>query len=999
MANLLQPSFSSGELAPSLYGRVDTARYQTGLRRCRNFFVRPHGGVSNRSGTRFVAATKHADRNAILVPFIFSTEQAYMLEFGHEYIWVYADGAPLGVATAVNIVSISDGIVATQPRRTITTDAPHGLVQGDSIVIDGVVATGSYDINGPWTVLTIQSPTVFRILGSGDPSGLYVTGGTVAKYIEIASPYQEADLAQLRFAQSADVLTIVHPDYPQREFRRLTATSFELIPAVYNEGPFLDLNADTSVFVHASARRGTVTLTATGNIFTADQVGSLFYLEQKNLALIPPWEPNKKLADDTGNTLGAKRRSDGKTYVCVTAFVPSSGKEAWTGTVRPIHEKGTVSDGDGNALNVDLVERAGVAWEYRDSGFGIVRITGFTSATQVTAEVLRALPDACVGGATTGLGPFTDTGDGVTTTLAIPLATETDRAMWEVTLDGVIQDIDSFEIDTGTSTLTFYTAPGVDVEISARQLSANNRTDIWAHGAWSEEQGYPSVVTFWQDRLVFAASRRRPQTVWGSKNGNYVDFGVSVPLEDSDALDFTMNARQINAIRDLLPLDRLIALTAAGAWVVTDGQNQVLTPTTVGFKPQSYRGVAPIPAKIIGDAALFAQEAATKIRTLEYQLDKDKFSGINLSQLASHLFKRTKTIVDFDYAEEPHSILWCIRSDGRLMGLTYDQEQQVIGWHRHDTKGHFERVCTIPEDGDNAVYFIVRREVNGQTVRYVERLAERDFEDLREAFIVDCGLSYDGRNTSATTMILTGSGWSVDDELTLTASANRFLATDLGDEIWLHIETEEEDEDTGDLVTRIETVRLRITVYTSATVVTVKPQRDVPEAFRSEDFTTWTFARDSFGGLGHLEGETVSIFADGSDAGTAVVEDAAVTLTSCGGVVHIGLPITADFESLDINVIGTETVRNRTKHIGSVGLLVQESRGIAAGPDLAHLDEFGERGDEDLTEPQRPISDIIEVPITASWNKSGRFRIRQARPLPITILGAIPAVEFGEAGA
>lgn len=998
MPNLLQPSFSSGELAPSLYGRVDTARYQTGLRRCRNFFVRPTGGVSNRAGTRFVAATKHPDKTSILVPFIFSTEQAYMLEFGEEYIWVYADGAPLGVAVAVNIVSISDGIVATQPRRTIETDAPHGLTAGDAIVIDGVVATGSYDINGPWTVLSIQSPTVFRIQGSGDPSGVYVSGGTVAQYIEIASPYQEADLAQLRFAQSADVLTIVHPDYPQQEFRRTSATDFELVPAVYNDGPFLDLNADTSIFVHASARRGSVTLTATGNIFTADQVGALFYLEQKNLALIPPWEPNKKLVDDSTSTLGLKRRSDGKTYLCVTDYTPTSGKEAWTGTVRPIHEKGTVADGDGNALNDTLVERAGVAWEYRDSGFGIVRITAYTSPTQVTATVLRALPEACIGGATTGAGPFTDTGDGVTTVLAITAATNPDRGMWEVTLDGVIQDVDAFEIDIPNEELTFYTAPANGVEISARELTANNRTDIWAHGAWSEEQGYPSVITYWQDRLIFAASRARPQTVWGSKNGNYVDFGVSVPLEDSDALDFTMNARQINAIRDLVPLDRLIVLTAAGAWVVTDGQNQVLTPTTVGFKPQSYRGAAEIPAKIIGDAALFAQDGGRKMRTLEYQLDKDKFSGTNLLQLSHHFFTRTKTIVDFDYSEEPHAILWCVRSDGRLIGLTYDSEQQVIGWHRHDTDGYFERVCTIPEDADNAVYFIVRREVNGQTVRYVERLAEREIEDILDAFFVDCGLSYDGRNDGATTMTLTGSGWTVDDELTLTASANRFLATDVGDEIWLHIATEEEDEDTGEPVTTIETVRLRLTAYTSATVMTVKPQKDVPAAFQSTAFTNWTFARDSFGGLGHLEGKTVAILADGSDAGTATVEDAAVTLASCGGVVHIGIPIVSDFEPLDINIIGAETVRNRTKHIGGIALVVQGTRGLSAGPDVRNLDDVGEREDEDYDEPQRMIEDVIEIPITASWNKNGRFRIRQEKPLPVTILCTIPAVEFGEAG-
>lgn len=995
---LLQPSFTSGEISPALYGRVDIARYQTGLRRCRNFIVRPHGGVSNRPGTRFVSTTRDQSAASVLIPFIFSTTQAYILEFSAGFIQVFANGGfvqNVGTSTITNVTVTGIGPYT----RTITTAAAHGLVVGQQVTISGVVATGVYLVNGIWNVLSTPSATTFTIKTSSSTSGSYTSGGVVSSSLTITNPYATEDLASLRFAQSADVLTVVHPDFPPQEFRRLSASSFTFAPAVYDTGPFLDLNVNEVLFVHASARKGTVTLTATQNIFTATHVGALFYLEQRDLSEVPPWEPNKKLVANPASTLNLRRRSDGKTYKCVTDYTPAAEREAWTGTVRPLHEKGVAADGDGSALNTTLVDRAGVDWEYQDSGFGIARITAVASGVSATATVLRTLPANVVGGATTGAGPYNYVGDGVTVTFAAAGATDPKRTMWEVTLAGVIQAPETYEVDVTANTVTFYTAPANTVAIAIRQLSVNNRSDKWALGAWGEHQGYPSVVTYFQDRLVYAASRERPQTMWGSKNANYVDYGVSVPSVDDDAVDFTMNARQINAIRDLIPLDKLIALTSAGAWKVTDGQNEVLTPSTVGFKPQSYRGAKALRSVIIGDGAVFVQDGGRKLRTLEYALENDKFSGVNLSILANHLLTKNRTIVDMDYAEEPHAILWQVRSDGKLLALTYDKEQNVIGWTHSDTRGgFFERVCSIPEEGDNAVYVVVRRVINGATVRYIERFAEREIEDVRDAFFVDAGLTFDGLNTTATTMTLTGSAWTVNDDLTLTNNGGLFAATDVGDEVWLHIDTQSQDEE-GEPITLTETVRLRIIAYTTTLAVTVRASKNVPASFQNVAFTNWTFARDTFAGLGHLEGETVEILADGNHAGNAVVTGGQISIDTPGGLVHVGLGIVADLELLDLNVIGQESVRHRAKSIPRVALLVQESRSIKAGPDLAHLEEYTERSEEeDYDAPITPISDVVQLYVPCTWSENGRIRVRQDKPLPLTVIGVIPQVEFGGEG-
>jgi hypothetical protein len=818
---LSQVSFSSGEVSPSLGMRVDLARYQTALKTCRNFFVRPTGGVSNRAGTRFIEATKVGDEESIIVPFIPEAGQGYLLEFGEEYIRVFLNGSPV--------------------------------------------------MDGP------------------DP-------------LELETPYQEEDLATLRFTQSADVLTIMHVDYPQMEFRRLTASTFEVVELEFDDGPFLDINDDETIFVHASKVMGRATLTATSSIFSEDQEGGLFRLEERDLFEVPPWEPSKVLVagGGGGTPFGLLRRSDGKVYRCVTDQDPGS-EGIFTGTVRPNHDKGVASDGDGNGID-DVASYAGVEWEYVHSGFGIVRIVNVASGTSATADVLVRLPDTVVGGATTAQGPWTMTGDGSDATLTITGATSEDENDYEVTYDGEIQPTNSYTVDASTDVLTFYEAPSTGVSVSARQLSQNRRTNVWAFGAWSEDQGYPSCGTYYQDRLVFAASSGQPQTEWASKTGDYHNFGVSSPLVADDAITQTLNARQINTIRELVPLDQLIAITSTSAWA-SPRRGEAWTPETIGFDPQAYKGSAPIKSVLVDDSALYVQDQATKIRDLRYSLESDKFSGGELTVLSRHLFGPTKTIVDMDYATEPDGILWCVRSDGVLCGLTYLREQEVIGWHRHDTPGgYFERVCVVPENSQDVVYFIVRRTIGGETVRYIERLVSRDFEDIEDAYFVDCGLSYDGE------------------------------------------------------------------------------------------------ANDTFSGLDHLEGESVVALADGNVITDLEVEDGEVTLPDEYSVVHIGIAYTADLETMDLNVLGRETIRDIAKNIPMVALALEDTRGIQVGPDESNLEEIINRDTENYDEATRMVNGVGKAYIQNSWNGNGRVFVRQPYPLPATVLAIIPQVEMGGSG-
>lgn len=348
---LIQPTFSGGELSPSLYARVDIERYGNSVKTAKNFLVRPTGGMVNRPGLQFIGEVKDSAAKVRLIPFEFSTEVAYVIELGNLYARFWANGAP--------------------------------------------------------------------VLNGGVP-------------VEVVTPWTTADLPLVKFTQTADVMILVHPDYPPQRLSRLTPTSFALSPFEVKEGPFRDVNANEALKVAVSARQGNVTVTANADIFTADMVGLLLYVEQKSLGQIKPWTQG-----DRSVTLGTLRRSDGKTYRATTVATAPGGGWVECGSFRPVHQQGREWDGpqdtrtDGTRSWI-----VGVEWEYQDSGYGIVRLTGFTNASTMTGTVVRELPDGVVGGLGAPARSWTFSGNGTTRTFTITGAVSTSRGDYAVTIGG-----------------------------------------------------------------------------------------------------------------------------------------------------------------------------------------------------------------------------------------------------------------------------------------------------------------------------------------------------------------------------------------------------------------------------------------------------------------------------------------------------------------------------------------------------------------------------------
>lgn len=243
--------------------------------------------------------------------------------------------------------------------------------------------------------------------------------------VEVATPYATADLENIRFTQSADVLYIDCKGQPPRELRRVTPTSFELHLYEFRNGPFRPINSNDGVRAASSAATGNVVVTCSDPIFKATHVGALFYLEEQELRDITPWEPAQR-----GVGVGELRRSNGKVYRATA--VKGGGTYNVSGATRPSHESGRAWDGSGDIRSDGANNYSvGVEWEFVHPGFGIVKLTEFTTANSMKGIVTQRVPDSCVG-SVAAANTWTLSGDGTTRTF--PIAGNVSNSVYDYTV-------------------------------------------------------------------------------------------------------------------------------------------------------------------------------------------------------------------------------------------------------------------------------------------------------------------------------------------------------------------------------------------------------------------------------------------------------------------------------------------------------------------------------------------------------------------------------------
>lgn len=649
-ANLILTNFTAGELSPRLAGRVDQSKYYNGCKTLQNMLIYPHGGAVRRPGTYFVAEAKDSSKKVRLIPFEFSTEQAYILEFGHQYMRVYKD--------------------------------------------NGQVESG------------------------GSP-------------YEISTPYQESELFELKYVQSADTMYIVHPNHKPKKLTR------------------------------------------------------------------------------TGHT-------------------------SWT-----------------------------------------------LSDYAPTAD------------------PFT---------------------------------------------------------------SADN---------------YPCYVAFFEERLVFAGSNNDPQKIWASVSGNFED--MTTGAGDDAAFVYVIAADQVNAIQWLSPQNYLLIGTVGGEWRLgSTTAGEPVTATNVTCKRQSTYGSKNIQGLLVNDVVLFVQKAGKKVRELTFSWEKDGYVAPDMTILAEHI--TGAGIVNTAYQQQPDSILWCVRSDGVLIGMTYERPQEVIGWHRHVTEGEVESVAVIPASDHDQIWVSVKRTIDGTVKRYIEYFKSASIPDEQEnCFYVDCGLTYDGGEAKDIT------GATQANPVVITSTAHGFSN---GDKVRIR-------EVQG-------MVELNWNVYTVANAAANTFELSGIDGTSFGAYTSGGKVEEvakTVSGLGHLKNKEVSILSDGAvHPDLTVSAGGEVTLDRYANMIHIGLSYSSILETMELNIdLADGTAQGRTKRISSSTIRFYKTIAAKAGYDENSLDSIPFRETDDLmNEPLPFFTGDKEISFPKGYDKSAKVMVVQDQPLPMTVLSIMPRVAVYE---
>lgn len=651
-------SFTAGEISPRLEGRTDLEKYRQGSSDLTNMVVMPHGGATRRPGTQFIAPVKNSSVKTRLIPFQFKASDTYILEFGDQVMRVIRNDEQVLDATDKNITGI------TQANPGVVTSASHGYSNGDIVYIDSV--GGMTELNGRNYIIagaTTNTFTLQDLFGADiDTTGFtaYTSGGTATEIYNIASPYAEADLFDLRFVQSADTMYIVHPSY---DIRTLTRTDHN----------------------------------------------------------------------------------------------------AWS--------------------------------------FATVSITGTPSPA----------------------------------------------------LSG-----------------------------------ADNR---------------PSVVAFFEQRLVFGNTNNNPQTLWFSKNGDYTNFTVGTA--DDDALIYTIVANQSNEIRFLSSTAVLTVGTAGGEYVLTSTNDGPITPTTTLIRKYSNYGSAKVNTVQVADVTLFIQRGNRKIREFKFigNVNVGGYSAPDLSILSEHI--TNGGLVDVAYQQEPDGVVWFVRNDGVLLGMTYRREEEVVAWHKHIIGGSFsggnavvESIATLPTDtGEDELYMIVKRTINGATRRYIEKLSLFDFgSDTTSAFFVDSGLSYSGGAIS------------------------------------------------------------------------------------------------SVSGLYHLEGETLTILANGAAHANKTVSNGGISFDFSATSAAIGYGYTSNLQTLRIESGSVDgTSQGKPKRIHGITVRLHETVGVEIGNSSGELDRIPFRDSSMAMDTAVPLfTGDKEIEFPGGFDDDDRVYIKQDQALPLSVLAFYP---------
>lgn len=903
--SIIATNFTAGELSEDLFGRVDIGKYNNGAETLENFMVMPHGGITRRPGTRFAKEVKASSAKTRLVPFEFSTTQAYVLELGNQYVRFYKEqGAILEANKTIS------GATAANP--CVITATSHGYANGDEVFISSVV--GMTQLNGKYYKVKNKSTNTFELTDIDDVNinstnfTAYSSAGTAARVYEIATTYETADLFDIQFAQSADVLYLGHPDYPSKKISRTAHTSWTITDIVFEDGPYQDQNITATTLTPNATSGSSKTITASattgingGSGFLATDVGRLVSIGHQAAA----W------AASTAYALAAVKRNSGNTYECIKA--------------------GTSASSGGPSGEGDEIVDNNITWKFlRDGGiqWGYANITAVPDTTHATVTI-----DATFGGTTA-------------------------ETKWQL-------------------------------------------------GAWSGTSGYPAAVAFYEQRLFWAGSIEQPQTLWGSKSGDYENHTPGTL--DSDPLIYTLATDQVNAIRWLSPGKVMAVGTVGGEFIISGSTtSDALTPTNVRVVREGTRGSHTHNPVRVDNTVIFIQRQQRKIREFTYTFQTDSFESPDLTILSPQVAKGG--ISEIVFQQEPNTTIWGAKVDGQLVGLTYLRDQKVIAWHRHKIGGVFGKckitvtdfaniatgtrliltksdgkLVTVTSTTGTAAASEFKTQTNNNTTATNLKNAINALPDFTATVASAVVTVIETIRVGAAPLTLTTADKTrlavLSQSIAVVESLSVIPSSSNGEEeLWMIVKR------TVNGVTRryIEFMEARFDLEESST----KENAFFVDSGLSYNST----ATATITGLDHLESETVSILGNGS-----VYANQAISSGSISGLdptvteAQIGYPFESIVKTLRPEAGADDgTAQGKTKRVFNVTVRFMQTLGAKASSDGVNYDEIQfRRGASDMDSSPPLFSGDKEIKFRGGWETSGQVFIKQEQPLPMHITAII----------
>jgi len=862
-------------------------------------------------------------------------------------------------------------------------------------VVDSGTA-GSFDLSG--YVTEVPSSTTFK-LASGVISETYSSGGTASVPYQITTPWAIADLDGIGTVQSADTMYLFHKRYHPRRIERTGTDVFRIVGHELDQGPYVEAQSsldwslwDDAVttalwpseyknmqnnndyggyrrgeFVQIIAHGGSSDLAWRGSTpgssnFESLRIGQIF-----------------KFRKDTSRGFVVAQIVSVYGLSLAIAVIISNGAETdgsdWDFTYSTAADKvESATDPENDAIF--LGEFYGAIMNTSHAVKTVTSVTDTGTHLRITTQERHCIDQASPTSESVTLAGFyagTSGGPSINGTY---------------TVSSVISDT-VFEVAYSETTNADILATNADTTATFTPFLENTDQE------GGQYCNFPSLGEFFQQRLWVANSADNPNKIWGSATGEFANFrpssvaaGSTSTVLDTDAIKITIDSNEVNAVRWLESAARGLIVGTEGLEHALSGETtfEVVTPSNVRtFKQTNHGSISGRIKAAVDRSILFVHRSAKKLIELVYSFDADQQVGTDVSLVSEHVLRAgVKQIVR---QESPVQFVWAVLDDGSLTCLTFEREQEVVGWSTCSLGGSglVKSMSVIPETENDAVYVSVQR---GSDV-FIEILQDPiDIEDeQRDAWYVDSGLKYDGVNTGSETLTFNGT-YTVGGSGTLTASTATFAgdSSDVDKRYRLY----DSDGNWYDL---------KITAASTTTSCTAEVEvADIPASLQNTATASWAALASTVTGLDHLNGQTVKIWADGTIHAEKTVSSGSVSLDDQHAVVIVGYGYTTTLESLPVRVLQySAEPRGKVKGIYNAEINLWRSLGgtITFDGNTEPID-YSRDSDSDVY-PRELATRLVEVCPSSSYNSEQTLTMTTSDPAPFNLLAITYELDINDA--